>query len=89
VSRQKGGGAPSTAPTAWAFFGDRRSPGFTIRWKKGDTVAYVLSGRRDDHGMHDLLDTIPVLPQGWTDQAEVRQLGERWVRARSTSTHAK
>jgi hypothetical protein len=43
-------------------------------------VAYVLNGRRDDHGMHDLLDTIPVLPAGWTDQAEVRQLGERWMR---------
>jgi hypothetical protein len=47
-------------------------------------VAYVLSGRRDDHGMHDLLDTIPVLPAGWTDQAEVRQLGERWIRTRNT-----
>jgi hypothetical protein len=50
-------------------------------------VAYVLSGRRDDHGMHDLLATIPVLPTGWTDQAEVRQLGQRWIRTRST--HAK
>lgn len=47
-------------------------------------MAYVLSGRRDDHGTHDLLDTIPVLPAGWTDHAEVRQLGERWMRARST-----
>jgi hypothetical protein len=88
VSDQKGGGGvtPRTAPTAWAYFGRGRSPGFTIRWKKGDTVAYVLSGRRDDHGMHDLLDTIPVLPAGWTDQAEVRQLGERWMRARSIHT---
>jgi hypothetical protein len=46
-------------------------------------VAYVLSGRRDDHGMNDLLDTIPVLPAGWTDHAEVRQLGERWMRAKA------
>lgn len=88
MSGQKGGGVTSsTAPTAWAFFGGGRSPGFTIRWKRGDTVAYVLSGRRDDHGMHDLLATIPVLPTGWTDQAEVRQLGQRWIRTRST--HAK
>jgi hypothetical protein len=86
MSGQKGGGGftSSTAPTAWAFFDRGRSPGFTIRWKRGDTVAYVLSGRRDDHGMHDVLDSIPVLPAGWTDQAEVRQLGERWMQARST-----
>jgi hypothetical protein len=50
-------------------------------------VAYVLSGRRDDHGMHDLLDAIPVLPAGWTDQAEVRQLGERWIRDQKHPRH--
>jgi hypothetical protein len=78
-----GGFTPSTALTVWAFFGRGDAPGFTIRWKRGDPVAYVLSGRRDDHGMHGVLDTIPVLPAGWTDLAEVRQLGWKWIRGRS------
>jgi hypothetical protein len=31
----------------------------------GDRVAYVLSGNRvDDHGMNDLLGTIPVVTGG-------------------------
>jgi hypothetical protein len=84
MSGHKGGFTRSTAPTAWAYIHRGRAPGFTLRWKRGDPVAYVLSGRRDDHGMHDVLATIPVLPAGWTDQAEVRQLGERWMRTTST-----
>jgi hypothetical protein len=32
--------------------------------------------------MRDVLDTIPVLPAGWTDLAEVRQLGQKWIRVR-------
>jgi hypothetical protein len=32
--------------------------------------------------MHDVLDTIPVLPTGWTDLAEIRQLGQKWMRGR-------
>ena len=44
-------------------------------------VAYVLSGKKlGDHGMADVLGTIPVLPAGWTDLAEIRLLGQRWVR---------
>ncbi|HET9254017.1 MAG TPA: hypothetical protein VFO16_02300 [Pseudonocardiaceae bacterium] len=43
-------------------------------------MAYVLSGQRvGDHGMNEVLDTIPVPPSGWTDLAEIRQLGHRWV----------
>jgi hypothetical protein len=85
MSGHKGGGfTPSTAPTGWAFLGRGRAPGFTIRWKRGDPVAYVLSGQRvGDHGISEVLDTIPVLPVGWTDLAEVRQLGQKWMRARS------
>lgn len=78
----KGGYTPSTAPTGWVFIDRHRQEGFTIRWKRGDSVAYVLSGQRvGDHGMADVLGTIPVLPAGWTDLAEVRALGRRWVRA--------
>jgi hypothetical protein len=80
----KGGFTPSTAPTGWVVLDRGRAPGVTIRWKRGDPVAYVLSGRRvGDHGMHDVLDTIQVLPAGWSDLAEIRQLGQKWMRTRS------
>ena len=72
----------SQGATSWVYLDRGRAPGFTIRWKRGDPVAYVLSGRRDDHGMHDVLDTIPVLPTGWTDLAEIRQLSQKWMRGR-------
>jgi hypothetical protein len=78
-----GGFTPSTAPTGWVFCDRRRVDGFTIRWKRGDRVAYVLGGRRvGDHGMNEVLDTIPVPPSGWADLAEIRQLGYRWVSGR-------
>lgn len=49
----------------------------------GDRVAYVLSGQRvGDHGMANVLGTIPVVPTGWTDLAEIRGVGQRWVRER-------
>ncbi|MGH3974995.1 MAG: hypothetical protein ACRDS9_16945 [Pseudonocardiaceae bacterium] len=53
----------------------------TIAWRRGDSIAYVLSGRQvGDHGMVEVLDTIPVSPSGWTDLAEVRLTGQRWLR---------
>jgi hypothetical protein len=49
-------------------------------------VAYVLRGQRvGDHGMADILGTIPILPAGWTDLAEIRGLGQRWMRGRGES----
>jgi hypothetical protein len=60
-----GGFTPSTAPTGWVFIDRRRIDGFTIRWRRGDEVAYVLSGKKlVDHGMTDVVGTIPVLPGG-------------------------
>lgn len=80
----RGGFTPSTAPTGWVFIDRHRASGFTIRWRRGEGLAYVLSGQRlGDHGMTEVLDTIPVLPVGWTDLAELRTLGQRWMRARS------
>jgi hypothetical protein len=77
----QGGFTRSTAPTGWVFLDRHRTNGFTIRWKRGDQVAYVLSGQRlGDHGMAEVLGTIPVLPAGWTDLAELRTLGQRWMR---------
>jgi hypothetical protein len=48
----------STAPTGWVFLDRHRGDGITIRWKRGDSVAYVLGGQRvGDHGMKEVLDT--------------------------------
>jgi hypothetical protein len=77
---KKGGHTPSSPITGWAFIDRHRHDGYTIRWRRGDAVAYVLSGKRiGDHGMADVLGTIPVLPGGWTDLAEIRALRRRWV----------
>jgi hypothetical protein len=77
----KGGTVHTTAPVGWVFLDRHRHDGYIIRWRRGDPVAYVLVGKKlGDHGMADVLDTIPVLPDGWTDLAEVRLLGQRWVR---------
>ncbi|MGH3871995.1 MAG: hypothetical protein ACRDSR_10865 [Pseudonocardiaceae bacterium] len=77
----KGETTPKAAPVGWVFLDRRRHDGFTIRWRRGDAVAYVLGGKKlGDHGMIDVLDTIPVTPAGWTDLAEVRKLGQRWMR---------
>lgn len=60
-----GGFTPGTAPTGWVFLDRRRGGGVTIRWKRGDPVAYVLSGQHvGDHGMTEVLDTLPILPGG-------------------------
>lgn len=76
-----GGFTPSAAPTGWVFLDRHRADGFTIRWKRGDSVAYVLSGRRiGDHGMSEVVGTIPGFVGGWTDLAEIRGVGRRWVR---------
>lgn len=36
----------------------------------------------DDTTAAGALDTIPVTPTGWTDLAEIRLLGQRWLRQR-------
>lgn len=80
---RRGGATPRTAPTGWVFLDRHRHDGYIIRWRRDDRVVYVLSGQRvGDHGMVDVLGTIPVLPAGWTDLAEIRGAGERWMRDR-------
>ncbi len=77
----RGRATPGTSLVGWVFLNRYRAEGFTIRWRRGDQVAYVLSGQRvGDHGMADVLGTIPVPPAGWTDLAEIRRLGQRWTR---------
>jgi hypothetical protein len=77
------GPASKVAPVGWAFLDRHREDGYTVRWRRGDTVAYVLSGQQvGNHRMTEVVDTISVLPKGWTDLAEIRLLGQRWLRGR-------
>lgn len=74
----RGGATPKKAPVGWVFL---ERHGFTIRWRRGDPVAYVLEGKQvGEHRMTEVLDTIPVSPAGWTDLAEIRLLAQRWLR---------
>jgi hypothetical protein len=83
VVSSRGGAAPKTAPVRWVFLNRHHHHGYTIRWRRGDAVAYVLSGQQvGSHGMADLLETIPVSPSGWTDLAEIRLAGQQWLRRR-------
>jgi len=80
----RGRDAPAYRPTAWAYL---PSGDCTIRWQRGDNVAYIFEGKQleaysDKPLKVEVLDTIPVLPKGWTDIAHVRRIGENWVRAK-------
>lgn len=79
------GGAARFALTGWVFL----EAGFTVRWRRGDPVAYVFRGDQlDNHGKAGVLDTIAVSPAGWTDLREIRQVGQRWVQRRRPSAVA-
>ena len=58
--------------------------GYTIRWRRGDPVAYVFADREAGDGdrVVGVIDTIPVSKTGWTDAAEVRTVATRWLRER-------
>ena len=65
----------------WVFLDRDRHDGYTIRWRRGDSIAHVLSGRQvGDHGMFEVMGTLSVSSSGWTDLAEVRLAGQRWLR---------
>ncbi len=81
----RGGATHSAAPVGWMHLESR----YTIRWRRGDPVAYVLGAQQmDDHGMAGVLDTIPVSPSGWTDLAEVCLVGQRWLHRQRTQQSA-
>jgi len=65
------------APVGWV----QLPGGYTIRWQRGEPVAHVLRDQQtDNHGMASVVASIPVSPSGWTDLAEIRQVGQRWLR---------
>jgi hypothetical protein len=71
-----------TSPTGWVYL---HSANCTIRWQRGDKVAYIFKGKQteasSDEGM-EVLAAIPVSSTGWTDLADVRLAGENWVKAK-------
>jgi hypothetical protein len=80
----RGGTMPMTSPTAWVYL---PSGDCTIRWQRGDKVAYIFAGKQletypDEPLRVEVLDTIPLSSKGWTDLAHVRRTGENWVKAR-------
>ena len=77
---------PMTSPTGWVYLS---SSNCTIRWRRGDNVAYIFDGKQmgtyPDESLKvgiEVLATIPVSSQGWTDLAEVTRVGESWVKAK-------
>jgi hypothetical protein len=79
-----GEAAPAYRPTAWAYL---PSGGCTIRWQRGDNVAYIFEGKQletypDEPLKVKILATVRVLPKGWTDIDHVRRIGENWVKVR-------
>jgi hypothetical protein len=80
----RGGVFPAYHPTAWIYLA---SGDCTIRWQRGDNVAYILAGEQlntypDEALRVTVLDTILVPSTGWTDIAQVRLVGENWIRAK-------
>ncbi len=76
----RGGAMPMTSPTGWVYL---RSANCTIRWQRGDKVAYIFEGKQTeahpDEGV-GFLATIPVSSTGWADLADVKLAGENWVK---------
>ena len=73
-----------TSPTAWSYL---LSGDCTIRWQRGDKVAYIFEGKQleahpGEPPMAEVLATIPVSSKGWTDMADVKLAGENWVKAK-------
>lgn len=59
---------------------------YTVRWRRGDAVAYVFADRHtgDSQDTHGTIDTIPVSKTGWSDIADVRLIADRWLRTKGT-----
>ncbi len=56
--------------------------GYTIRWRRGEPVAYVLAGKQlSSHALTGVVATIQVPPHGWIDWAHIRAHGQRWLAA--------
>lgn len=76
---KRGAAIPMTRPTGWVYL----KSDCTISWQRGDREAYVLKGNKvGSWTTEGLLGKVPVSPAGWVDLAEVRLIGEKWVRSK-------
>ncbi len=78
-----GGALPKTAPTGWVYL---PSSNCTIRWRRGDKVAYVFDGQQmktypDEAPRVEVVATVPVSSRGWVDANDIKLAGEHWVKA--------
>lgn len=81
-----GGAVPKTEPVGWVFLDRYHPDGITVRWRRGEVVAYILDGKRlGDHMLVGVLAKLSVSPAGWTDIADIQTLGQRWLRQQPVS----
>lgn len=81
ISHEPGRGYTQDSASGWVFLDRLRKDGITIRWRRGEPIAYALEGKRvGDHAAAGILDKIAVGPAGWTDLTEIQLLGQRWLR---------
>ena len=75
----RGGAMPTSKPTGWVYL----KSDCTIRWRRGDREAYILRGNQVGEWTTDeVLATISVPSKGWSDAAEIKRIGENWVRTK-------
>lgn len=80
----RSGKQKSSPPVGWVYLPE----GYTIRWQRGEDVAYVFAGKQmqtypGESNNVPVLATIPVSSSGWTDVADIRAAGQRWLRTRA------
>lgn len=80
----RGGAVPAHRPTGWIYL---RSRDCTIRWQRGDNMAYIFEGKQmktypDEPLRANVLTTIPVSSKGWIDLNQIKILGEKWAEAK-------
>ncbi|MGH3916262.1 MAG: hypothetical protein ACRDTC_23070 [Pseudonocardiaceae bacterium] len=87
MNTRKGiGGSVHAAPIGWVHLrGDVNAPeGYTIRWRRGEAVAYVLAGKQlSSHALTGVVATVDVPSRGWVDLADIRAQGQRWLTTRN------
>ncbi|MGH3913363.1 MAG: hypothetical protein ACRDTC_08135 [Pseudonocardiaceae bacterium] len=89
--RKAVGGSVHVAPIGWVHVrGDATAPeGYTIRWRRGEAVAYVLAGKQlSSQAVTGVIATVDVPPRGWVDLAHIRAQGQRWPAAHQDSRKA-
>lgn len=71
---------PFGGVVGWVHLPDLGPDGCTVRWRRRDVRAALLRGNAVGEHVGDVLATFPVPPMGWTDLAEIRQLGVLYIR---------